>query len=424
VIALSDEQTWPDSPAGGRLGDGCFAWATFRPENEAEVCERVREQVAAGQALYPQGGKTSLDYGEPPARPGVAIDLRSLQRVIDYPHADMTLTAEAGMTISEVQRILGEHRQRLQIDAPRPGEATLGGVFATNASGPRRYGAGRPRDQIIGVQFVSAEGKVVKGGGRVVKNVAGYDFPKLLTGSMGTLGLITQVTVKVRPIPEATAIVWTSFSDITSLAQSLDALNGSETRPVAIEVLNQSACARLGIDLGSTGGPWTLLLGFEDNEASVSWQVDRIATELGRPDVHVRRGDECETLWSALVDLAAIETGPVSFVANLRPSGVSRLLEALPADQWAVQAHAGNGIVRGHALENCSWETIAVEIDSLRRSAISEGGNLIVSRCPTDQKPRLRVWGEPRPDWALAERLKSALDPQRVLNPGRFVGTI
>ena len=127
------------------------------------------------------------------------------------------------------------------VDAPDPDRATLGGIYATNTSGPRRYAAGRPRDQIIGVSFVTSEGVVVKGGGRVVKNVAGYDFPKLLTGSMGTLGIITQLTLKVRPIPEASAIVWVPFWNPKSLADALDQLNTSGTRPVALELFNGSA---------------------------------------------------------------------------------------------------------------------------------------------------------------------------------------
>ena len=126
------------------------------------------------------------------------------------------------------------------VDAPDADRATLGGIYATNTSGPLRYAAGRPRDQIIGVSFVTSEAVVVKGGGRVVKNVAGYDFPKLLTGSMGTLGIITQLTLKVRPIPEASAIVWVPFWNPKSLADTLDELNKSATRPVALELLNGS----------------------------------------------------------------------------------------------------------------------------------------------------------------------------------------
>jgi glycolate oxidase FAD binding subunit len=208
---LTSPAAWPDSPAGGMLGDRRFAFATLRPPQVEALCQTVGEQVANGHAIYPQGGRTSLDYGRAPGRPGVAIDMTSISQLIDYPFADMTITVEAGMTYQALRAILAEHEQRVLVDAPFPDRATLGGIYATNTTGPRRYAAGRPRDQIIGVSFVTSGAVVVKGGGRVVKNVAGYDFPKLLTGSMGTLGIITQMTLKVRPQPEASAIAWIPF---------------------------------------------------------------------------------------------------------------------------------------------------------------------------------------------------------------------
>src|SRR5438270_486132 len=150
----------------------------------------------------------------------------------------MTVTVEAGVTISALQAVLATEGQRLLIDAPAPDCATIGGVLATNTSGPRRFGAGRPRDQIIGVSFVTSDGALVKGGGRVVKNVAGYDFPRLLTGSLGTLGAICQLTLKVRPIPEASALVWVPFTTAESLAPAIEKLNTSGTRPTALDLLN------------------------------------------------------------------------------------------------------------------------------------------------------------------------------------------
>ena len=179
-----------------------------------------------------------------PRAPGVAIDTRALDRVIDYPAADMTITVEAGITISALQAALASQGQRLLIDAPHPDRATIGGVFATNTSGPRRFGAGRPRDQIIGVSFVTSDGRSGKGGGRVVKNVAGYDFPRLLTGSLGTLGVIAQLTLKVRPSPRRRRSSGSTFGRIEDVGAALDRLNTSATRPIALELLNHAA-ARL-----------------------------------------------------------------------------------------------------------------------------------------------------------------------------------
>ncbi len=152
---------------------------------------------------------------------------------------------------------------------PHPDRATLGGIYATNTSGPRRYGSGRPRDQIIGVSFVTSSGVVVKGGGRVVKNVAGYDFPKLMTGSLGTLGIITQLTLKVRPIPEASALVWVPFTTLKTLAVALDQLNTSSTRPIALELLNGPAARTIGQTLGLPAETGVMVIGFEDNASSI-----------------------------------------------------------------------------------------------------------------------------------------------------------
>jgi glycolate oxidase FAD binding subunit len=417
-------EKWPDSPAGGTLGDGRFALATDRPEDVEALCRTVRERVAAGHAIYPQGGRTAIDYGGVPRTPGVVLDTTAINRLIDYPAADMTITVQAGMTLSALRAILAEQHQRVMVDAPLPDRATLGGIYATNTSGPRRFGSGRPRDQIIGVSFVTSSGAVIKGGGRVVKNVAGYDFPKLLTGSLGTLGIMTQLTLKVRPIPEASVLIWVPFKVLKSLAAALDQLNTSGTRPIALELLNGSGARTVGQTLGLPVEPGVLVIGFEDNVGSIGWQLDRIKLELGRADLEVIEGVASAPLWAALTEFQAIEPGPFSLVANVRPSTVVAFIARLDPHRWSVQAHAGNGIVRAHALGEWDLESAAEQVEQLRRAAGSDGGNLILSRCPTEWKGRLGVWGTPRADWVIAERVKTALDPHGAMNPGRFVGRI
>jgi glycolate oxidase FAD binding subunit len=401
------------------IGDGRSALADFRPDDIDPLRELVREQVAAGRAIYPRGGGTAIDYGGVPRRPGVAVDTRSLDRLIDYPSADMTITVQAGMTLSSLRAILAEKHQRLLVDAPEPDRATLGGIYATNTTGPRRFGSGRPRDQIIGVSFVTSEGAVVKGGGRVVKNVAGYDFPKLLTGSMGTLGIIVQLTLKVRPIPEASAIAWIPLTG--AAAEQLDRLNTSATRPIALDLLNAPAARTIGQPLGLSGASSVLVVGFEDNADSVRWQLDRLKDEVGLAELIVVEGERTLQVWDALIGFQAAEQGPVSLVANLRPSTVAGFVEGLDPGRWSVQAHAGNGIVRAHAVGEWSLEEATRTIEPLRHRAVQDGGNLILSRCPTDWKERLRVWGEPRADRTIADRVRAALDPLGAMNPGRFV---
>ncbi len=408
---------WPDAPGAGPLGDGRFATEAVHPRTVDEVREAVTRQAEAGRAVYPQGGRTALDYGRPPGRPGAAVDVSGLNRVIDYPHADMTITVQAGMTVAALRSVLAEHRQRFLIDVPQADRATIGGVYATNASGPRRFGLGPPRDQIIGVSFVTSDGNEVKGGGRVVKNVAGYDFPKLLTGSMGTLGVVTQLTLKVRPLPEASALVWTRVPNPDRIDPLLAALDASSTRPVAIELLNPAA----SWIMADAAGGWSLVVGLEGADESVAWQVDRLGRELEGFEYQVHRDAEAEPLWSALIEFQAGETGALACVANLRPSRVASFVRSLDPERWAVQAHAGNGVVRMRGLGDWTEDRAAAAIDAHRATAVRDGGNLIVARCPTPWKDRLRVWGEPRADWALARKVKRALDPRGLMNPGRFV---
>ncbi len=419
----SPAPNWPDGPAGGVLGDGRFASATDRPRSVDELGEAVARRVAEGHAIYPQGGSTALDFGGIPGRPGVAVDLRGLGRVVDYPVADMTITVEAGITLAALREVLAREGQRLSIEAPRANLATIGGIYATDTSGPRRFGHGRPRDQIIGVRYVDAGGRPIKGGGRVVKNVAGYDLPKLLTGSMGTLGILAELTLKVRPLPEASALAWVPYPSLAEAALALEGLNTSATRPVALELLGPSASGRIGGPIDLPGGGWVLVVGFEDNAASVAWQVGRLEQELGRADPIVRDGDESGPLWSALADAQEGETR-LTFKVNLRPSMVAGFLADVDPGRWSTLSHAGNGIIRGHAEGEPDLAAIAPEVDRLRAEAVRLGGNLTLPRCPTDWKGRLLVWGRPRADWAIADRVKRALDPAGVLNPGRFVGTI
>src|SRR5262249_23516094 len=160
--------------------------------------------------------------------------------------------------------------------------------------------------------------------------------------------------------------------------------------------------------------------GYEDNADSVRWQLDQLKSELGRSDFRILEGAGSAPVWRALTEFQTSELGPVSFVANVRPSSVVSLVGRLDPERWSAQAHAGNGIVRAHALGEWALEAMERQIDNLRRYAVEDGGNLIVARAPTEWKDRLQVWGEPRADWAVGDRVKAALDPHGAMNPGRF----
>ena len=414
---------WPDAPNDLPLGDARYASAVERPNDRDSLAEALGRLAAEGSAIYPQGGRTSIESGGVPDRPGTVVDTTGLDRVVDYPAADMTITVEAGITLERLQEVLAAEGQRLTLEAPHPDRATIGGIFATDSSGPRRFGLGRPRDQIIGIAFASTTGELIKGGGRVVKNVAGYDFPRLLTGSMGSLGVLAELTLKTRPRPEASAIVWSSWSSSEAVESVLGALNTSRARPVAVELLNGPAASAIAqasaLDLPAGGA--VLAIGLEGTAEVVSWQVDALGGELaGDSDRVPVRDEDADRLWAALVDSPATGTA-MAFKATLLPSALPGFVGGIDPGRWAVQCHAGNGIVWGLSRPEVPVGDLADDVGRLRERAIDAEGNLILPRCPTDRKAGLGVWGAPRGDWELARMVKRALDPAGAMNPGRFL---
>jgi glycolate oxidase FAD binding subunit len=407
-----------------------------RPGDAADLGELVRRAAGEQGALYPLGGRTMLGLGLPPARPGYGVDLTGLSGVIDYPARDMTVTVQAGVRLAELQRLLGTEKQRLPIDVPRAGQATLGGVLAANVSGPRRLGFGTLRDYLIGITTVNDEGQETKAGGRVVKNVAGYDLCKLHVGALGTLGIISQVTLKVRPRAETAALL-TLTCDSAGLARLLDSVHASRTRPVCLEALNGRAVRALAGEaaLALPEAPWVVIVGFEDSEDAVSWQVQQMIREVGgapRGDgagatsvLDVRAGAACDPLWRALGEFPLRPEARLSFKANLLPGKVAEFCHTADGfEEVLVQAHAGSGVVRGHAGGGLTWERAGAMLKELLALAESARGNVVLTQAPPDWKRELPVWGRPRQDAWLMRQVKDRLDPHRLFNPGRFIDGI
>ena len=392
-----------------------------RPASVADVCDLVKRTRAAKHGLYPIGGRTTLDFGLPPAKPGVACDTTALNAVIDYPARDMTVTVQAGVTVAALQAELAKEGQWLPIDVPSPERATLGGAVAVNASGPRRLGYGTLRDYVIGISFVTDDGVEVKAGGRVVKNVAGYDLMKLQIGALGTLGVITQLTLKVKPKPEASATVAFSCGSGAHIPQLVDLLHGSNSRPVAVQLVSPSVSRR--VDLGTRA--FGFFVGFEGQTTTVEWQVETLLAELaGAPgiDVSQRRGSEAEAVWGTL---CALQTRPESrliYKVSTLPSQV--------AAYFARSAAGGPDLIFAEALSGTIWfastdeptdETVARMRDVIDNpSGPKDGRHVTVRRCPTEWKTAATLWGTPPAGWELMRHVKRTLDPDDVFNPGRL----
>ncbi len=398
--------------------DGFGPLPVVCPADIVEVQEIVRQAAAKKEAIYPVGGGTQLALGWPPIKPGVIVDLTSLNQIVDYPARDMTITVQAGISIEKLQATLAAERQRLPVDVPFSQRSTLGGAMAANVNGPRRFGFGTFRDYVIGISVVNDRGEVVKAGGRVVKNVAGYDLCKLFVGSLGTLGIIVQATLKVRPVPEASSLIAAPVPG-AKLAAALDRIHASRTRPCAVEVLSP----RSALGLGFVGSEWLLCVGYEDNRAAVAWQEHQVQKELTEVDlttVRCWRSGETDAVWTALSDWPLRGESPIVFQASVLPSRTAAYCqlaaELLPDAE--ILAHAGNGIVLGRIQDT---ESAADVLSRLRREARLVGGSLVLMRCPPDLKARLNVWGDPHEAWMLMSEIKAKLDPADLFNPGRFV---
>ncbi len=394
-----------------------------QPASVAELGEIVRRAATDASAVYPLGGRTTLGYGLPPARHGVAVDLRRLDRVIDYPARDMTITVQAGLPLTRLQELLATEHQRLPVDVPAPDRATLGGALARNASGPRRLGFGTLRDYVIGISVVNDEGNEVKAGGRVVKNVAGYDLCKLHIGALGTLGVVTQVTLKLRPRPEHDALLVLPCA-AERAAALLEQLHGSRTRPVCLELLNPAALQTID---PQTTESWAVVVGYEDNADSVKWQMRQLIHELhGGCSLNGRVAATAAPLWQRLIEFPTLAPGLLTFKANLLPSATAHFcIEAsrLP-EPLLLQAHAGNGIVVGHVAGELTAPRAAALVRSLRMLAEAGRGQVVLLRCPPAWKQAVGVWGLSRGDVGLMRAVKVKLDPRRLFNPGRFVDGI
>ena len=365
-----------------------------RPESVRELAAIVQEAKSSGQGIYPIGGGTMFDVGRAPTKPGFLIDMTALHAIDDYPARDMTITVQPGVTIQTLQDALAVENQWLPIDVPNPERATVGGMIAANVSGSHRFGYGTIRDYLIGIQFLTDDGVEVKGGGRVVKNVAGYDLMKLQVGALGTLGVITQATFKVKPKSESVAVIRCGVP-IERIGTLLDLLHTSKSRPVAIELLNPVAAEAIGL----SNSHWQCVIGFEEKATTVKWQRATLLDELKVANIAVI-AEETAKIWPTI---AALQIHPASRYiakASVLPSQVAAEIAKLPlADSRIIHAQPLNGVLWLHATETPDWPA-----------------NVAVRRAPNDWR-----WVAPQdPAWKLMEHVKRTIDPNDLFSPGRL----
>ena len=380
----------------------------FQPTTQAELCQFLTNNAANGRRRLNAIGGATTDC-QSSTSDAIDVRLENLNRVIDFPARDMTITVEAGIRMAELTKLLATENLRLPIDVPQAEHATLGGVIATNWSGARRFGCGTMRDYVIGISAVDATGREFKAGGRVVKNVAGYDLCKLLVGSRGTLAFITQVTLKLRPIPETSALVRFTFDSLKPIDSFLERLLTSATRPIVLDVLASPAAKP------------QLIVGYEGAVRETNWQIETLLTE-SRPFEPLASeslvGSAADPLWKELRDFVLTPT-----FATIKGSfPPSRILEftRLAADAGiVVQTHAGNGIVVGRLPSHVTTaEQASLKLKPLREFVRTCGGSMSVLSGPSTLATDDSMNTVSMSSLKWSKEIQQQLDPLNLLAPG------
>ncbi|HEX3645860.1 MAG TPA: FAD-binding oxidoreductase [Vicinamibacterales bacterium] len=378
----------------------------LQPANAAEVAAALRRASEARQSIVIRGAGTKSEWGRPAARVDAVLDMRRVNRILAHEHGDMTATVEAGATLHDVNAALAIHGQTLPLDPPFADRATIGGLLATNDSGPLRHRYGTPRDLVIGIQLATTDGVLTKAGGQVVKNVAGYDLSKLVTGSFGSLAAIISATFKLAPLPAASKTLRIGVGDKATVAEIVRRMMASQLEPAALEVV-----------VGHRS--LTILIRFASLAAVVDAQIAQATAVIEgcATDAAVLDGDAERALWHELA--AAIWNQPGAIVrASWLPAQIAAglgELDRLTACTTSVQARAaiGAGLIRidGDAPAQ------ATVIEQLRRSPVF--GNVVIRRGSDALKAVVDVWGPHGDRRPLFDSLKRAFDPNGVLNAGR-----
>ena len=385
------------------------------PASVEEICEIVRMCEADRIALAPIGAARSL-AGIRRSPVALGISMARLARIVAYEPDDMTIVAESGITVGKLNAAMADARQRLPVDPCGPGMTTLGSLIGAAHAGPLRLSEGTSRDLLIGVRFVGHGGNLVHGGGRVVKNVAGYDLMKLMGGAFGTLGIVTEATFKVRPIPSDYCLAVVPYARAADTFAAACILNGS--LPLSnLDILSPA----LATGFNSTS-QFLLLAGFSGNPLEIGDQAERIRDLVGARG-ELLSADGALRSYELLRDID-FHSAPLAAQIAVPPASLARVLEACGND-IEFRAHAGSGVAQIILADELSAEVAAKTVARWREVARSARGSLRLIAAAPAIRDSLEFFDTPNAGaLALMRRLKAAFDPAGIFNPGCFVGGI
>ena len=431
LAAALPESALADPAQPRALIDGRTPDAAARPRSDADVQTILALAHEHELAVAPIGGATMTALGMPPERYDLALDLSALTGVVAYEPDDFTITVEAGMPLAALQRQLAEHGQFVPLDQAQFERATVGGIAAVGRGGLRRRAFGYPRDWVIGMRMIRADGTPIKGGGRVVKNVSGYDLPKLFCGSLGTLGVIVELTFKLRPLPTSDQMAILAADDFAAALEAGRAAMRAEPSLQAAVALSADAAGEL--DGQFADGQAAIALRMSGLEQAVVESLTRATAAaratgaMGGATGGAATDQGVIETWQAIFDLElATPADQLRLRLGVPPASLADAVRHLRANvpgaaRWIAAADSGLLFVDAPCAE---LETAAQGIEAARAALAPLGGNLTVEQAPPELKQRVDIWGPAGEGARLMHRVKQEFDPQRTLNPGRFVDGI
>lgn len=414
---------WVRAAEEGDIIAGIHPQVVVEPANETEIATVLAFADKEGLRVLVRGGGTQLDMGLPPTGGDILLSTARLNQIVEHVPQDLVVIAEAGLPFATLQAALTKTGQWLALDPDLAAEATIGGLVATNATGPRRLRYGGVRDSIIGVRVVLADGTIAKGGGKVVKNVAGYDLPKLFTGALGTLGVIVSATFRLYPLPVASRTVHITASSVPPLCELAVRIIGSTLVPTIIDIVGDTTQANT----------YTMAVRFEMGQEAVTAQANTLLSMAA--DIHgnvagaaqTLVGDAEEQFWAQTKHTTIKNDSPntLTLKASLLPTEIAHWLTDMKqvCQQQQVhatwRAHAGHGLISVQLVgENA---VLVASVNKLRQKALEQKGSIVVTEASFHLAQQLDIWG-PVSALGIMRNLKARFDPHNTLNPGRFVG--
>src|ERR1700722_8958084 len=423
-----------------------------RPDSVEQIPEIIKVAASEKLAVVVTGGRTKLDLGLPPKRYDVALDMSALNKIISHDPGDLTLSVEAGIPLRQLSRALAQHGQFLPLAVPFLERTTIGGTIASGVDGPLRQFYGTARDYLLGIEFVTGDGVAAKSGGRVVKNVTGYDIHKLMIGALGTLGVITRLNFKTFPMLTSSRAFMGTFQTVERACGMRNRVSQSHLTPVTMEIFSPGVAELFSSEAASRVAPtslpkdllskarWTFTSGFSGNPNTLTryeTELRKMAEECGAVDATVLEGSELASAFALKREFIpiALESSPATTIIKISvlPRQMSEALAsaAREADnnrlRWAAMAR-GLGVIYFAVLPTESNDATRRQVlqaaNNILAACAAQGGHATIPWCPTEWKIALKVWGLPRADFAQMLKLKKVFDLAGVFSPGRFVGGI